>query len=62
MVSSHNDTEALIPIGEAARLKGVSIGTLRRWEREGLLTSYRTPAGHRRYRPSDLDLAVSKSA
>lgn len=62
MSSSHTDDEALIPIGEASKLKGVSIGTLRRWEREGLITAYRTPAGHRRYRRSDLDLAVSKSA
>jgi len=38
-----------LPISEAAHLLGVSITTLRRWEREGKIISQRTPAGHRRY-------------
>jgi predicted site-specific integrase-resolvase len=30
------------------------MSTLRRWERDGRITVYRTPAGHRRYKRSDL--------
>jgi excisionase family DNA binding protein len=38
-----------VPISEAARILGVSITTLRRWDQEGKLASERTPGGHRRY-------------
>ncbi len=37
-------------IGEAAEMIGVSISTLRRWEKEGsFLSDFRTNGGHRRY-------------
>ena len=39
----------LVAIGKAAEELGVSISTLRRWEKEGKLTSQRTELGHRRY-------------
>lgn len=39
----------MIPISEAANVLGVSVTTLRRWEKTGKLTSNRTHAGHRRY-------------
>jgi excisionase family DNA binding protein len=39
-----------ISVGAAAEILGVSISTLRRWEKEGLLLpAYRTLGGHRRY-------------
>jgi putative resolvase len=41
--------DRLSPISETAKVLGVSITTLRRWEREGKITSQRTPSGHRRY-------------
>ena len=41
-----------VPISRASKELGVSIDTLRRWEREGKINSDRTPGGHRRY---DLD-------
>ena len=41
-----------VPISRASKELGVSMETLRRWEREGKFTSERTPGGHRRY---DLD-------
>lgn len=44
----------LVSIGEAAQIKGVSIDTLRYWEKEGKLNSVRTEGGHRRYKLSDL--------
>jgi putative resolvase len=39
----------LVTIHEAAQVLGVSISTLRRWEREGKLIPEHTPGGHRRY-------------
>ena len=38
-----------LTISEAAKLKGVAISTLRRWEAEGKLIPERTANGHRRY-------------
>ncbi|MCW6049428.1 IS607 family transposase [Microcoleus sp. A2-C5] len=38
-----------VSISEAAKLKGVSVSTLRRWEAEGKLVPERTESGHRRY-------------
>ena len=39
----------LITISEASNLLGVSTKTLRRWESEGKIQSYRTEGRHRRY-------------
>lgn len=36
-------------IGDAAKALGVSVTTLRRWEKEGRLTPEHTSGGHRRY-------------
>ena len=38
-----------ISISEAAKLRGVSVSTLRRWEADGKLVPERTESGHRRY-------------
>ena len=45
--------DRLISIGELAELKAVSVDTIRRWEKEGKITSVRTEGGHRRYRLAD---------
>lgn len=40
----------LVPISEAARILGVSVDTVRRWEADGRLASFRaTPTAHRRF-------------
>lgn len=45
----------LVNIGEAAKIRGVSIDTLRRWEKKGKISSVdRTEGGHRRFRVADL--------
>jgi len=44
----------LVKIGEAAKILGVSIDTLRRWEKSGKLQSIRTPGGTRLYSLKDL--------
>jgi putative resolvase len=41
-----------VRISEAARILGVTVDTLRRWEAAGKIEVQRTPGGHRRY---DLD-------
>ncbi len=46
--------DRLITIGEASKILGVSISTLRRWDREGRLTPEKTTSGHRRYDISKL--------
>jgi putative resolvase len=51
--------DTLVAIGEAAKLLGVSLTTLRRWEESGKLVPERMVGGRRRYRLSALrtDLA-----
>ena len=44
-----------LSIRQASRLLGVHISTVRDWADEGLLPSYRTPGGHRRFSRVDLD-------
>lgn len=45
----------LVRVGVAAKLLGVCVKTLHRWEASGkLLPAYRTLGGHRRYETSDL--------
>lgn len=39
----------LIPIGEAAKMLGLSIKTLQRWDKLGKFPSIRRPGGHRYY-------------
>lgn len=53
--------EGYLRIGEAARRVGVSVETLRRWDREGKLEARRLPSGQRVYAPSDLAEVISNS-
>lgn len=49
----------LIPIDKAAKMLGVSMATLRRWDNEEKLKAVRAGAkGHRYYRKRDLDLFI----
>lgn len=45
-----------ISIKEASELLGVSIKTIRRWEKAGKIKSYRTIGGHRRFDLSELGI------
>ena len=48
--------DKLLSVGKVAKLLGVSIDTLRRWDAAGRLQSIRSgPRGHRFYRQSDID-------
>ena len=39
----------LYKVGEFAKEVGVSVKTLQRWDREGILKAFRTPTGRRYY-------------
>ena len=47
-------------IGEAAKLLGVRVETIRRWEREGRLESSRTPGGQRRVSATEVARLLSE--
>jgi excisionase family DNA binding protein len=44
-----------LSLGRAAAYLGVSEPTLRKWTDAGQVTAFRTPGGHRRYRPADIE-------
>jgi excisionase family DNA binding protein len=44
-----NNSKKWLPIGEAARYLGVSVDTLRRWEKAGRLKPFRSPTNRRFY-------------
>ena len=50
-----NQQKKMLSIGEAADHLGVSIDTLRRWEKKGRIRSMRSPGNHRYFKVSDLD-------
>ncbi len=39
----------MLKTSEAAKIAGVNLDTIRRWDSKGLIKSYRTEGGHRRY-------------
>lgn len=47
-------------IGEASKFLGVSIDTLRRWEKAGKIKALRSPGGHRYFLKSDLERAFGQ--
>jgi len=48
--------------GEVARLFGVSVSTVTRWARTGLLKAVRTPGGHYRFRADDMRRAIHQGS
>jgi len=48
-------TKRLLNVSQAATYLGVSAASLRTWSDRGLVLSYRTPGGQRRYARDDLD-------
>jgi excisionase family DNA binding protein len=58
MTTSTNTTAKLLNVGEAADYLGVSAASLRKWSNDGLVATYRTPGGQRRYSRDDLDTFI----
>lgn len=60
---NHTDsTNEQMPIGVAARELGVSVETLRRWERAGLIQCIRTLGGQRRFARSEIERVKTNAA
>lgn len=61
MQDTHKSNESTrYSIGQAATLLGISIDTLRRWEKAGKVKSLRSPGGHRYFEKEDLDQVFGK--
>ena len=54
--------DEFLPPSEAAALIGISRDTIKRWEKDGRITSMRTPLGHRRYRRADVEKLLTNEA
>ncbi|MBU0569912.1 helix-turn-helix domain-containing protein [Patescibacteria group bacterium] len=56
MQSQISESEKMdyLSIGEASEYLGISIDTLRRWEKKERITAYRSPGGHRYFQKEDL--------
>ena len=50
--------EQFVSIGKTAKMLGMSVEGLRKWEREGRLTPVRTLTNHRRYCVTDLPVLM----
>lgn len=48
----------LLSVGRLAQASGVSTRSVRYYEEQGLLTSRRTPSGHRRFDPETVDRVI----
>jgi excisionase family DNA binding protein len=53
--------QRLLTAREAIGYLGISLNTLNRIEKRGLIRPFRTPGGHRRYDPSMLDEYLERS-
>ena len=59
-MSGQDGDSATMPIGEVARRTGVTVPTLRAWERRyGLLVPVRSAGGHRRYSDEDVQRVLA---
>lgn len=57
-VSDPAGDRAFLSRGEVAKLFGVSVSTVTRWARTGLLKAVRTPGGHYRFRADEMRRAA----
>jgi predicted site-specific integrase-resolvase len=51
--------DAFVDLRAGAALVGISPRTLRGWADAGLVPVYRTPTGHRRFKPSELRASIT---
>lgn len=50
MVKLFENHEELVSVSQALKILGISMTTLYRYEKKGLIMPYRTVGGHRRYK------------
>ena len=61
-VTHTQDGDEMLTVSEAARVAYLSNDTIRRYANKGILPSFRTPAGHRRFKRSDVEALLKKEA
>lgn len=54
-MTTQADTPLAYTTSQAARILGVSRGTIRRWTDHGNIKCFVTPGGHRRFSQADID-------
>lgn len=59
---TYDNAADLLPIGVVARRLGVSIETVRRWDRDGKIASTRTPGGQRRFAVAEVERLLGVAA
>lgn len=52
--SDNYSAESRLSIGDVARMAGVTVATVRNWEKAGKIASIRTPGGQRRFEIADV--------
>lgn len=57
-----NYTDGPLTTGEVAAIFGVTLTTAKRWAEDGRLPSFRTPGGHYRFRPEDVEALKAANA
>lgn len=50
----------MVRIGDASRMLGVTVKTVRRWDKAGKIEVFRTQGGHRRIAMSELEKLKSR--
>lgn len=58
MPTAPETLDQYVSIGRAAKLLDCHQETLRRWDRQGRLTAYRTPGNQRRFKLSDIQAVM----
>ena len=59
MADEDSRTDELLRIGAVATLLGVTVETVRNWDRAGKLNPIRLPSGERRYRRADIEAILA---
>lgn len=54
-----SESAELLSIGEVAKAFGVTVATVRNWDRDDRISSTRTPGGQRRFRRSEVEALLS---
>jgi excisionase family DNA binding protein len=54
-MTDRNTYPELLRIGEVAKAFGVTVPTIRAWEKSGRIVATRTPSGQRRFLKSEVD-------
>jgi DNA-binding transcriptional MerR regulator len=55
-----DEARDLLRSTEAARIIGISVRTLDKYEEQGFITAFRTPSGHRRWRRAEVEALLSR--